>query len=343
MLQVDNHSAFVTGLTVLPDLDGVECAFAIIKATFEIGAAGASLAPDQTPITLVDDFWGDSASSSLRRASEISLLKPGTDILLNGHAYAPRGSARDAAVSLQVGRVRKTVAVIGNRTWKKTLRGYRPSDPEPFERIPLTYERAFGGTDPQPRDPGKVDFVPENPVGRGLVPRGSRQALEGIPLPNLEDPNRPIHRDDDRPNPACFAPICRHWEPRRSFAGTYDEHWVKRRAPYLPEDFDPRHLHCAPPDLTTKTPLKGGEVVEIIGGSPKGALRFTLPECAIHVVFEMDGCMEHRIAQLDTVTVEPDVGQFALLWRAKQVVDKRLLRLGSVDISCPQFPRVREV
>ena len=49
----------------------------------------------------------------------------------------------------------------------------------------------------------------------------------------------------DRPAPACLAPIAEAWEPRRSFAGTYDAAWQQGRAPYLPTDLDPRFLASA--------------------------------------------------------------------------------------------------
>ena len=65
-----------------------------------------------------------------------------------------------------------------------------------------------------------------------------------------------------RPNartPACLAPIAPSWLPRRAFAGTYDERWQRARAPYLPDDFDPRFFQCAAPEFAFDRYLQAGE------------------------------------------------------------------------------------
>ena len=47
--------------------------------------------------------------------------------------------------------------------------------------------------------------------------------MQGLPVPNLEDPAAPLQQIGQTPAPACFAPIAPSWLPRRSYAGTYDE------------------------------------------------------------------------------------------------------------------------
>lgn len=39
----------------------------------------------------------------------------------------------------------------------------------------------------------------------------------------------------------------RSWQPRLRYAGTYDQHWMDERLPFLPEDFDLRYFQSAPP------------------------------------------------------------------------------------------------
>ena len=69
----------------------------------------------------------------------------------------------------RVGTLEKTVHVSGERTWFKRIGGGIGTErPEPFERIPLVYERAFGGWDRTHAKPEKHTFEPRNPVGRGL-------------------------------------------------------------------------------------------------------------------------------------------------------------------------------
>jgi hypothetical protein len=340
MLQVDNRSAFQVSLGVFPNEAGVECVYAVIKATFVMGAGGSlSLADPQEPVALVDEPMGEPLVSSLRTAGEMTLSKPATDVLLHGHAHAPGGKTTQVYVGLRVGPLQKTVRVTGDRTWTAGALGLKISDPKPFDRIPLVYERAFGGTDPKPIDPEKVDFEPRNPVGRGLVPRNSQADVNGLPLPNLEDPAHPIKQPKDRPAPAGFGPIAGHWQPRLSYAGTYDEAWTKKRAPYLPLDFDSRFFQAAPPDQIAAGYLKGGEPVEILNATPGGRLAFSLPVCRLAVQCQFGGREVNPAAPLDTVRIDTDAARLWLLWRACLVVDKKLLALTTLRVTCPEFPR----
>jgi hypothetical protein len=287
-----------------------------------------------------DEHYGDPAASSIRYAAEASLAKPSTDVLLLGHAYARHDSPAMVDVGLRVGPVVRVVRVFGDRQWRRGLLGLTPSSPEPFEKIPLQYELAFGGTDADPKNPAKVDYEPRNPVGRGLVPKGSNGASAGLLLPNLEDPEHLVRGAGDRPAPAGFGPICGHWEPRKGYAGTYDEQWTQSRAPYLPVDFDPRFLQCAPPGLVAPAYLKGGEPVVIDGVTRDGStITFDLPICAIQLVFDLDGSKISAAPNLDTVLIEPDSDRVTLIWRASQTVDKKLLRLRELVVNCPQHPK----
>lgn len=108
------------------------------------------------------------------------------------------------------------------------------------------------------RDGAQAHVYAANPIGCGFRVRGSERALTGMPLPNLEDPKHLIDSPKDRPPPAGFGYIHPHWEPRWRYAGTYDEHWKKNRAPYLPTDFDPRFNQAAHPDLSADSYLQGG-------------------------------------------------------------------------------------
>jgi hypothetical protein len=342
MLQLNNHTPFQCSLSAFANPDGVDCVYGIVKATFALRQAGVELAAEQLPVVLVDEYWGNPQTSSLKTASEVTLLKPSTDVILQGHAYAPGGRAKEVDVTLKVGNLEKTIRVFGNRVWRSGWLRYKISEPEAFEKIPLKYEHAFGGIDQEPADRAKIDYEPRNPVGKGLVSRVSRQRVKGVALPNLEDPKQLIRRPADRPSPVCFGPICAHWAPRRSYAGTYDEVWAKKRVPYLPADFDPRFFQSAHPDLISTGYLEGGERVEIIGASPGGRFQFALPVCSLNMIFHLDGKEYRHVPNLDTVVFQPDEGRFWMIWRACQVVDKRLLRLSELEIVCKEYEK-REV
>jgi hypothetical protein len=210
------------------------------------------------------------------------------------------------------------------------------SSPEPFETMPLMWERAYGGVDPVSDGDAEV----RNPVGVGYFARGGEGPQGDQWVPNLEDPSHLIARWTDRPPPACFAPIAAHWEPRRSYAGTYDERWQEERAPYLPADFDPRFFQVAPPDLVATEPLEGGELVVVEGASPSGVLRFRLPVVDVSLTYVVDGASEVRPVVLDTVVIEPDLDRLQLVWRGVLQCDKKALRVSEIRASLEQLRAV---
>ena len=327
MLQLVNRTPFAAKMMGVPDAQGIESLLVLVKATFRIGAK-RGVAEDQLPIADADDYSGEPGASSLGVASDVGLPKPGTDVLLVGSAHAPGGtSACESEVSLRVGPIHKRIRIVGDRCWD--ARGERPSQPEPFETMPLVWERAFGGVDDSS---GSVEVEERNPVGVGFRAQKSRKMIEGEPLPNIEDPEQPMRRCDDRPTPVGVGPTCPHWLPRRSYAGTYDDGWLKTRSPFLPTDFDARFFQLAPPDQVTIDPLIGGELVEIVGATAGEPLRFPLPACDVHATFRLDGNDHRTNAVLDVVLIEPEESRLVMLWRALFPCDKKTLRVREVEL-----------
>ena len=333
MLQFRNDTGLAGTIFLSPDPDGVDTVYAVVKGTFALGglAEWGELVPaaEQLPVAPAPEYHGDPAASSIRVPSDLGLVKPGTDVLLVGHAHAPgRRPAPYVDVALAVGPVHRQLRVFGDRVWTGGTLGATPSPPEPFERMPLVWERAFGGVE-QVGD--LLHAETRNPVGTGFRASDSEQVPDGLPLPNLEDPEQPITSPKDQPAPTCFAPLAEHWEPRRSYAGTYDDAWQQHRAPYLPADFDPRFFQLAPPSLVASGYLQGGEPMEVHGATPGGVpLRFRLPAVRMTVAFTLDGGPQPVPAALDTVLVEPDAGRVLLTWRAALACDKRALRVREV-------------
>lgn len=315
MHRIVNPTPFPAALDILPDRHGVATLHLTVKATLRLGPT-LSVDPEQRPILLADEYTG-APGSALRYPGERHLASPGTDILVLGSAHAPRGKpAPELDVSLIVGPVRKVIRVFGDRRWSPGAA--RASAPEPFVTMPLVHTRAFGGP-----------AVPHNPVGVGH--RGESARPLGALLPNLEDPRRPFLATGDASAPACFAAIAPAWAPRCGFAGTYDEAWRRRRAPYLPLDFDPRFFHAAPPDQVAAAPLRGGEPVELLHLAP-GPLRFHLPTFAWTMQARLGADTLALGPVLATVLLEPDAGRLCLLWRATASVDRRALDLDEVTL-----------
>jgi hypothetical protein len=329
MLQLHNKSAFVPFLNILPDPDGVDTLHVVAKGTFSIFPR-VEVAPTQVPAALEDQFWDEPGNSSLRVASDAHLGKPSTDVVMVGHAWSGRGRVAELLVALTIADRHKVIRVSGDRVWRDRGAGF--SRPEPFESMPLLYERAFGGM--QRNDRGEVVAAEErNPVGAGFAGTLSPSKMVGKPLPNLEDPRFPLGRAGDRPPPAGFGFVAPAWLPRRTFAGTYAGDWARTRAPYLPRDFDRRFFNAASSELVFDPFLAGGEAVELNGASRRGRLRFSLPTERPEAVVWIAGQTLSPPMRLETVLIEPDEDRVCLTWRATLACDKVALRIRQVTIA----------
>jgi hypothetical protein len=150
-----------------------------------------------------DVFHGDPTSSSVRYEGETAWEKPFVDVIVNGHAVAPRGQkAEKVLVDVRVGDVHKKLLVNGDRQWRPGMLGLAPGSPQPFDRMPIIYERAFGGYDTRSANPAQHKMEPRNPVGLGFqgVPSSS-PALQSE-VPNVEYPGQPIISPKSRSDPA---------------------------------------------------------------------------------------------------------------------------------------------
>jgi hypothetical protein len=277
----------------------------------------------QQPPVMEDVYWGEPGASSLRYEGQTAYTRPGTDIYVSGHAWAPRGKpVPDVLAAVKVGSCQKGIRVFGTRVWYRGALGLKASAPRPFESMPLRYERSFGGvaaaTSKEP-----PAYEPINPVGMGLY--GSAKESVEQPLPNLEDPLHLMSSPTERVPPAGFGPIARSWQPRLGFAGTYDETWVESRAPLWPRDFDPRFFHAASPGLVASPGLKGGEFVVLSGFSPDGQIAFPLPRYRLMVKSVFRGRDERRELALDAVQIEPDEKALTLIWRAAIPAHRELI------------------
>lgn len=328
MLQLKNETPFKAQIMLLPDRNGIDTLYTVVKATFTIGES-LGLAEKQVPVTLADEYFGEPTSSSIRAASDVSIGKPSTDIIINGSAWARAGTPTwQMDVSASIGPVAKTIRVFGDRVWDASSGVASIAWVAPFERMPIVWERAFGGSDITEKGPV---MEARNPAGTGFRVSNGAKPLAGLPLPNVEDPRAPISSWNDAPAPAGLSAVASHWIPRRDYAGTYDEAWQKNRAPYLPTDFDPRFCQMASLGLVTPRPLVGGEEVVLEGMTPNGVLRFWLPIVRVAVAYRLDVGVESPPAVLDTVIIEPDAQRLMMVWRAAFACDKKVKTVREVN------------
>jgi len=334
-MDLKNKTPFAAERVVLQDPTGRDVLVVVLKATYRFSPDGVvSIAEKQAPIALADEHYGEPGASSVRYESDLALRKAGTDVILIGNAYAPAGeTVAELDVSLSVGSVQRTVRVFGDRFWRNPLGFASISSPEPFEKIPLVYERAFGGRDCSAEDPEHHEQEARNPVGMGLIVARSGLPLDGIRLPNIEDAHALIRSPTDRPTPAGFGYIGRHWQPRVALAGTYDDAWKLDRAPLLPDDFDERYFNGAHAQLIAPDYFVGGEPVELFNCSVDGPVRFVLPTLRPKIsALGWLGAATPMVAHCDTVTIEPDERRFSLVWRATCDVYKKMHDIARIVV-----------
>jgi hypothetical protein len=295
----------------------------IVKGTFDVRRDGRTrLAKAQLPLG-GDEHEGD-GTTPVRYESDLVPFKPRADLLCVGRAYASGGQPV-TSLHVRFGLVDrpKEIRVFGERRLRMIGPTPEIGPPEPFTAMDLSYCRAFGGADP--KDPDGMGFCPTNPVGRGYA--RSAGAQRDRPMPNLEDPRRPLRTLGESQPPAGFGPIGRAWQPRLALAGTYDERWQRERAPEPPEDFDYRFFNAAPADQQIEGYLRGDESLWVENMHPElSRLIVRLPGIRIRAFVEaaadlrdasavVSGLRELRL-RLDTVWLDMEALHLVLVWRA---------------------------
>jgi hypothetical protein len=290
--------------------DGRDVVIAIVKATFKARRDGrAVLADKPAPIQTGDVMhFPDATESSIRYPSDICVKKRGTDLVIVGHAISRRPTpAMDVAVQAKGRRV--LLRVHGERLYYRAAAGIAIGPAAPFERKPIVYERAYGGT--------AADFrlvERRNPIGRGVARVPSE--LIDTPAPQIEDPAYPITTPDDRPAPAGLGAIAPHWLPRCGYAGTFDAAWIEARMPLMPADFDVRHNNVAHPSLQFEEPLAAGERIAILGMHEDGLWQIALPELRVRIHARFHNGRRATVHPVvDTVLLKPAEGELQLTLR----------------------------
>ncbi|HEY7636888.1 MAG TPA: DUF2169 domain-containing protein [Gemmatimonadales bacterium] len=328
-MQLVNGTSMKAEYTLGLDPEGRERVIVVIKGTFAIPWDGSqpSLAGEQVPLVMADEFTGEPGKSATKYESEFAPYKPRCDVLLNGSAYAPHGTrVTRVDVALRVATMAKSLSVHGQRVWQEAIT-IGPSEPEPFTRMPISYDGAFGGVDVAVHDPSQVRAFMKNPVGVGYYPLTSGADLVGRPLPTTSTIGDPVSSASGDYPPMSFGAIGRQFESRVPLAGTYDQRWLDNTFPFLPSDFNPLYYQSAPPDQQIAYPV-GGERVELFNLTPQGYTQFPLPRIEMPVEFtDVRGTRTDCQAVLDTILIEPDLARFMLIWRTSLPLRRNLLEL----------------
>jgi hypothetical protein len=322
MWEVDNSTPFAAIGDWIRDRDGSEVWVVAVRCSFRIREDGGTyVEPKQQEVVLAPVFAGDPERSHLVYDSDFCLSKPTTDIILHGHAYAPGGEPTARVdVGMAVGDVRKVLTVVGDRIYEKGVLGLGVSSAEPFAKMPIAYERSFGGRNGV-NDEGNPDFFVPNPIGTGF------ERKEGTPAPNILPYNSSVQAR------AGFGPLPSHWPDRLQHAGTYDDAWQRNRMPLYPDDLDDRFFLCSPIDQRPAGHLRGGELVRLLNLTPSGSLDFQLPQVALRFETEFRGRPSriHR-GSLHTVILEPDDSRVIMVWQTALKAHADVVRLRRTKV-----------
>lgn len=314
-MEFRNHTPFPALVFEANDKHDRPSRVLVARGTFALDGAAPRLSQNQRPLVMADAHHGDPARSATLDESDLAPTKPATDVLLRGTARSPGGAELPGwEVGIEVGPLRQRARVTGPRWW--TREGddrWQLGAPLPCAAVPLRYELAYGGV---VSDGEREERCEQNPVGVGFAPPWWLQGQRRVAAPQVEDVDAPIGDIRGVYAPHGFGPLGRSWLPRRQRAGTLDDRWLAERWPVMPEDFDDAYWNCAPPGLVAPGYLRGDEDVRVWGTHPDGPLRFSLPGHYVYALFRYDdGVMAPYPMSLDTVTVDVDLGELAMVWR----------------------------
>lgn len=265
----------------------------IVKATLAIADDGQMRLAEPEPIVRADRLRF--APGSVEAASELAPYLPNAGVTVTGHARAQAVGATHGLVRLVVARdgvslVDKSLEIMGDRSDPS-------SPPEPFDAIPILYERALGSP-----------ILMTNPVGLG-ADRAS---------PNILNP-----RDSMRPG--GFGPIAPSWSPRAQRIDEATRRALREPEARLPDAFDFAYFQAAPDDQTLPF-LRGDETIVLDGmrlGTRSWSLR--LPGLIARAARESTATAIDLVADMLAIDVDRAVatvvyrGSFALSGDANDV------------------------
>jgi len=319
----------------------------LVKRTYDIRPGQPAVRAERTnPLVLIDEYYddGDPESSTVKHETDLVPYKLATDVVLIGKAYAPAGKpASRISVSLTVADYKKVILVTGDRQCLYQGANRSPSftDPAAFTEMEIRYERAYGGTYMR-NDLTRMFPYPRNPMGTGFAVQNVREAIDGLALPNLEDPadlltqERVVTGELDRwsgqPLPQGFGWFQRTWYPRCSFVGAFPgfvmpgevlreetlglvpANQIALARQFKLPSFDAKFNNGASLGLAVPY-LAGSETIKLINLTPEGQLEFTLPKDSPCITLNI-GLGENELeAVLQTICIRLEEMQVDLVWR----------------------------
>ena len=280
----------------------------VCKATYALEPGESALAADQEPVHERDVFWEDDARLSVYQPSDLAPFKPRADVILVGHAYAPRSEVvRSLTARLMVGEMEKAVEVFCPRVLGREgeLR-----EGQRWSKMPLRYEYAAGG------------LSTWNPVGVG--PTAPADQYGQRPLPNLQPPGLRLTQWGDIFVPTGFGPISPSWRLRRDKLGRRAEGWTDAGWTQiaLDDDFDGEFFQAAPSDQQIDAVRDDERIVLEYLNPDHPSLATKLPGVHPRAFVEIPGSAPRDLVMTaDTLWIDTDRAIVTLTWRGQVAVD----------------------
>jgi len=255
----------------------------VVKATLAYSDSGQLSLVEAEPIVRES---GRAPTAFVAASSDLAPYLGQAEVWLTGHAHvAGPEPAPASAVRLAVGRhqpwIDKTLHVYGDRPAGEDP----PDDPEPFQRLGLSFERAVAGSDNPAGDPDRCA--------------------------NIIDPRDP-------PRATCYSLIPPGWPARQRLLGSSSADRFEEAIWELPEGLDWQYFQAAPEDQRCPF-LKGDEWIVIDGMHPElPRIQVQLPKLSAHasVLTPGAGDLGHAIALMcDGLHIDADRQRCTLRWR----------------------------
>lgn len=327
--------------------DGGHVLSVLLKRSYTIRADEVCRrAQEDQPLNAGDVFWDTPMNSSVRMESDFIPYKLQTDVVLIARAYAPEGrETTECLTALQIGERRKQILVTGDRSARFTSASSPPAftDPQPFVDMGLRYERAYGGIDVY-SDMSTQYPYPRNPRGRGFAVANAKASVDGLPLPNLEDPADRLAperlclvdyaRWSGQPMPMGYGWVPKIWYPRALLAGILpgdratEQELRAAYAKLVPAEHREAYVKHGLPDMNFEffngasagltwpfAALRPGEPVRTSNLSPEGRLDFGLPLDAPRLGIDIGSGVEAPEVVLHTVQIRLEERELDLVWR----------------------------
>lgn len=291
----------------------------VMKSTFAFKPDGTIKPLATQPDLVCDDTWRDQPlASDLLYQNDLTPYKPGTDVVLVGHAR-PRGGKPTSAWGARLvieDKLDKTLHCHGPRFWRySVVDGWHLDEGEPTDAVLLSWANAYGGIVGSGEKP--EELFEHNPLGCGFLGPDGPDRKQTYKAPQLTYPDDPVTVIDRPIRPAGFMPMPNHFWDRLELAGTYDEAWGREMAPHIPLDMDLAFWQGAPRDQIVKPYLRGDETIRLIGLLPEGEVSLRLPDYELGALLEdHDGNADKYPLHLDTVLIDLDRRRLTLRWAA---------------------------